>query len=298
MRRCQLEAGGLEIGLDRLEDALRVRHVRPGHVGRIAEVDGQLVARQAGLGDQRLGLLRRRRSGGPRPWPRRSSAASRCGDDGEVIAAVERVDQVLAVDRVADGLADLGIVERLVGLVHPEVEEVAALAALDDLQGRVALHGRDVGRVHDRGQVDVTGLERVQRRGRIGDLDELDCVEVGDAVRVPVGRILGDQDVIGRLPLGEHERTGPDHRAGRAGAIRALRRIRIVRIELLERGRAIDPERRDGLAQEERRVRLLELDDRLGRAGRRAGRRDWTSRRSRRRRRRSNRRSPCSRARR
>ena len=42
----RLEADGLEVVADRLELALRVRHVRPADVGRVPEVEGEVGHRR------------------------------------------------------------------------------------------------------------------------------------------------------------------------------------------------------------------------------------------------------------
>ena len=91
--------------------------------------------RDAGLGDQGLGLLGSYAG-------RFSSLANVVGGiqvfgRGVVVAAVERVDELLAVDRVADRLADLGVVERLVASrFMPRWNRLQPSPAVDDLELR------------------------------------------------------------------------------------------------------------------------------------------------------------------
>ena len=188
--------------------------------------------------------------------------------------AEERVDQRLAVDRVGDGLADLRVVERLVGLVHREAG-----------RGCRRCRGRSTWRFGSALTVATsTGAivwarssspdwSAFRRCGRVGDRLEGDLVEVGAAGRgVPVVGVLDERDVVARHPLLEHEGAGADHRRRPAGRVLVVLEVRGAGVAASVS--AFGLEIANGVSvicDEERRVRRFERDDNGPRVGCRRG---------------------------
>ncbi len=140
-------------------------------------------------------------------------------------ARIERVDVRLPVDGVADRLADVDVVERLVvgRLVHRRSAEVARLAAVDDLE----LRCRDLSASMSFGAIVWAksmspACEGIELGGLVGIRLEDDLVEMRDPVRVPVVRVLHDRDVVVRCPFLELERTGADQAVALPLGVRAL----------------------------------------------------------------------------
>ena len=120
--RRDLEAGLVQAGREGLEVPLRVRHVRPGDVGRVPEVDRHRQ-RQAGLLEQLLRLLRVVRVLGDVVRVAHHLGRHHVLRD-DAAAAVEVVHDGLAVEAVGNRLPHLELVHRLLGLVDGHVGHV------------------------------------------------------------------------------------------------------------------------------------------------------------------------------
>ena len=212
--------------------------------GRIRQVaaDGRPEVELVGLAEVEAGggefLLGRR---GVEVVPLGSDAAVGDLARREVVgdrraARVEGVDDALAVDALGDRLADRFVLPWRERVVEAEVEHVQPGAGLE-LQVRVALDGREVGRADVVDAVDGAGLELDEPLGRL-------LVPAEDGLRghglvgapVAVVRVIGD--VLAAVPRVQLVRTGAvdgrDDLLGRRGRVDV--RLEPARVVDRERG--------------------------------------------------------------
>ena len=193
--------------------------------------------------------------------------------------AVDVVDHRLAVQRVGDGLADLEDVERGERLRERDVADVER-RAFDQLQLGVAGDRLHVERVDEVVAVDLTGLQRLQARRVVGDRPEDHLVE--QRRLAPVLVVAHDRQAVVADPRVELERPGADRVLRAEGALRDRVAVGIegrrVGVELGQRRRAGDRERRQHEPAEEGGRRCGEVQDRRCRRRRPRSSRTATSR--------------------
>ena len=142
---------------------------------------------------------------------------------------------------------------------------------VQDLELRVRADDADVLRRDEVVALHLAGLQSLQACGVVGDRPDDQRLDL--RLRSPVARIRGEDDLLAHRPGHELERPGARRMAEciRAGRVeRAVAQLAAVRTVLLERGRALDPERRDDERRQERRRALRQVDDRRVPALRRA----------------------------
>src|SRR5918995_478110 len=179
-RHLHLDADRLEVGAQRLVDLLRVRHVGPGDLRGVCELERHAL--RSGLGEQPLGLV----------------GVVGVGLDAGVVAT-DRVghelrrdrrtlrqlalDELLAVEGVVDRLPHLEVLELRIGLgVEPEVEDVERVTHLDAVA--LLLETGPVDRVGEVVAVDAAGLELLAPGALVGDHPEDDLA--GQGLLAPV----------------------------------------------------------------------------------------------------------------
>jgi hypothetical protein len=91
----------------------------------------------------------------------------------------------------------------------------------DERDGRVRLQGAGAQRGHLVDHVDLAGEEGVDPRLGLGDLDDLDLVEVRPA-GLPVVRVADQQRAVAGRPALQHERAGADGEGLRVEDVRAV----------------------------------------------------------------------------
>ena len=137
---------------------------------------------------------------------------------------------------------------------------------VDDLQVRVGGDGLDVLGLDEVVALDVTGLERLETRGVVGDRPEDDGVEQGRLA--PVVIVADDRQAVAAGPGLELERARPDRVLRSERALRLEDAVGVhgagVGLELGQGGRAGDCERRLRQSRDERRRRLRQVDDGRG----------------------------------
>ncbi len=250
----------LEHGGDGLLEALRIRHVRPGHARGRPEVNRRgIVLAVAGLLEQRPSCVRIVRigvlvadAGADALVP---AAGRRQEDVGDRAAStVERVDQRLLVDREGDRLANGDVGEDRV-LLRQRVQAKVQAVERQALHEGEPVGGLDrlvVGRADEVIALDAAALEGLQPGRRVLDRANDHAVEVG---RVAPVVFVADQHgaVVGDVVL-EDERTGAAlDDLGAEGA-----RRRIVGVGLLQDRRADDRERRQREPEQEGRARVTQ----------------------------------------
>ena len=189
--------------------------------------DGGAVV--AGFLEQRLRLLEvglEQPLQALRGLERRSARIERLAHLVVLGVADDGLEEVLLVQGIEDGLADLGVVEGLVQHVVPEHVLQPQRVDVDQLDVRVLPQHREqvMGRRLD--HVDLAGQERVDRRLMVGDRAPLHAVDLRDLAageargRLCPGLVLGELHVDGLvagLPLVLLEDEGPG-----AGGVRDL----------------------------------------------------------------------------
>lgn len=240
------DADLLQVGLHQLEEVTRGRHVRTADLGRVAELDLQLLL--AGLLQQALGLRRvvvvlldlvGVALDGVRDELRGRDAA--LGELG--------LDQVVLVDRVSDGGADVLVLERLVLLLgEAQVEDVEDITG-GDLEAGL-LQGLHVGGRHEVVAVDVTGLEGRTAAFLGVDGAEDEVLDPGLLAPVVVEALELDF-LVALVPLRDLVRAGTGDRAGLLAVLGVGDGValggRLLLLVRLQRLRRVD---REGLERE------------------------------------------------
>ena len=257
--RRDAEPGLLEAGREGFEVPLRIRHVRPRDTGRIPEVDlaGHVTARRV----QQLLRFRRvvrvlRHLVRPAEQLRRLELLRHLATAG-----VERLHDRCAVEPVGHGLTDLEVVHRRVrALVDRHVRDVER-RTVHELQLRVRTDDADVFRCDEVIALHLAGLKRLQPCRVVRDRPDDQRLDL--RLRAPVRRVRGEDDLLTDGPRHELERPGAGRMAEsvRPGRIeRAVPELTAVGAVLLQRGRALDRERRDHLRRQERAGRRAQMD--------------------------------------
>ena len=171
-----LEATLLE---QRLGDRRHVGEHRKG--GRLHEHDRCAVV--ARLLQQRLGFLEVRLG---QQVALDLDAVGRAADESGradlviLLLSDRRLEVILLPHRMERGLADLGIVERLGEPVETDDELLAERVPVHDLNALVGLQHRNEIVRHLLDHVDLAGDQRVHLLLRVGHVDELDAIDLGD----------------------------------------------------------------------------------------------------------------------
>ena len=219
----------------------------------VSKPSGWPASASSALALLRIALRREVLQIGVAPVPLRDHAAENWRRLPEERAGDDR----LAVDGVRDRLADLGIVERRLGVVRQQPVVARALDRLAD-QIRVGLDGRPVlGRDLVR-EVDHARHDRVGQRRDVGDDPVLHGIEVGLAFLVVV-RVALELDRGARLVADELEGAASD----RLGIQVMARFHQLLRHDRGAGKRHVDQERPGALAEPEAHGQRIDDLDRL-----------------------------------